>query len=540
MLKVVYYARVSAEEEKQVDALSKQVDELELFINNNNEWILTDKYIDKGKSGTTTKGRTQYNRLFNDIATNKFDIIVIKDQSRLMRNVLDWYLFMDSLNKNNKKLYLYLERNFYTPDNAFLTGIKAMMAEEYSRDLSKKISSAAKRSQINGTVYGSNRMLGYNQAKGKMAIVESEAEIVRFIFNSYIAGNGFRKIAQQLDEMGVKSSTNTDFSLSTLKRMIRNEKYKGLLISRKSIKNFETKQTVPADKSEWIYIENGVPAIVDEEVWNKANEILKERVKKIEIKDNDVYTGYFNGGYALSGKIECGKCGNPYWHNSYHTKVAKEKRENWQCSSYRKWGKNSKRGCNNISIKNEEINDIVKQSIYEFSLNKDEIKESIEMLKKVIKDNNNDSLIQKTELDLNKLKSRKDNLLDTLLDGIITKEQYANKKDSIDLEISEAEHRLSELNKNNNTLSKTNKLKAIENHLLNKIKSKDCVTDEMINNFVEKVVVYPDKIKIVLPTGIKEYANVSEYRLLRSQVQITKSNCYSANANIEIMLVANI
>ena len=69
---------------------------------------------------------------------NKFDIIVIKDQSRLMRNVLDWYLFVDRLNRTKKKLYLYLDHAFYTPDDALITGIKAMMAEEYSKDLSRK------------------------------------------------------------------------------------------------------------------------------------------------------------------------------------------------------------------------------------------------------------------------------------------------------------------------------------------------------------------------------------------------------------------
>lgn len=94
---------------------------------------------------------------------NKFDIIVIKDQSRLMRNVLDWYLFVDRLNRTKKKLYLYLDHAFYTPDDALITGIKAMMAEEYSKDLSRKILSAAKRSQKGGTVYGNNRLWGYDQ-----------------------------------------------------------------------------------------------------------------------------------------------------------------------------------------------------------------------------------------------------------------------------------------------------------------------------------------------------------------------------------------
>ena len=70
---------------------------------------IRDSYYDEGKSGTTRNGREGYNRLFEDMLENKFDIIVIKDQSRLMRNVLDWYLFVDRLNRTKKKLYLYLD-----------------------------------------------------------------------------------------------------------------------------------------------------------------------------------------------------------------------------------------------------------------------------------------------------------------------------------------------------------------------------------------------------------------------------------------------
>ena len=166
MKRVVCYCRVSTEEEKQLNALQKQVEELEQFVNNKIDWELIDTYVDEGKSGTSTKGRPSYQKLFDDLLTDKFDIVLIKDQSRLMRNVLDWYQFLDRLMKSEKQLYLYLDNCFYTPDNKFITGIKAMMAEEYSRDLSKKITSAARRSQKNGVVYGNSRTLGYKKIMG--------------------------------------------------------------------------------------------------------------------------------------------------------------------------------------------------------------------------------------------------------------------------------------------------------------------------------------------------------------------------------------
>ena len=277
LLKVVFYSRVSTDEEKQLNALDKQIQELADYIHSQKDWVLVDKYIDEGISGTTSKGRHEYNRLYNDLLTDKFDIVVIKDQSRLMRNVLDWYLFLDRVMKNGKQIFMYLDNSFYTPDNAFISGIKAMMAEEYSRDLSRKIKSAAQRSQRNGTVYGNNRMLGYKQEGGKLTIIEEEAEIVRKVFEWYIQGNGFRVIQQKLLDKGIMSTTGTPFSLSTLKRMIKQEKYKGLLISGKRRKNFETKQMVNVPESEWVVIPNGVPAIVSEEIWEKANQCLRER-----------------------------------------------------------------------------------------------------------------------------------------------------------------------------------------------------------------------------------------------------------------------
>lgn len=95
MLRAVIYARCSTEEESQKDALVKQVAEAKECVMKNG-WLLVDSYVES-RSGTTTKGRKEYNRLFDDMTQDKFDIIVIKSQDRLMRNTKDWYLFVDRL-----------------------------------------------------------------------------------------------------------------------------------------------------------------------------------------------------------------------------------------------------------------------------------------------------------------------------------------------------------------------------------------------------------------------------------------------------------
>ena len=148
MLRAVIYARCSTEEESQIDALKNQVAEARECVRNQG-WFLVDEYVES-KSGTSTKGRSEYNRLFEDLQKDKFDIIVIKSQDRLMRNTKDWYVFVDRLTITRKKLYMYIERKFYTTDDALITGIKAILAEEYSRELSKKINNAHRNRQKNG------------------------------------------------------------------------------------------------------------------------------------------------------------------------------------------------------------------------------------------------------------------------------------------------------------------------------------------------------------------------------------------------------
>lgn len=499
MLKVVFYSRVSTEEEKQLNALSKQIQELTDYIHSQKNWVLVDKYIDEGISGTTSKGRHEYNRLYNDLLTDKFDIVLIKDQSRLMRNVLDWYLFLDRVMKNGKQIFMYLDNSFYTPDNAFISGIKAMMAEEYSRDLSKKIKSAAQRSQKNGTVYGNNRMLGYKQEGGKLTIIEEEAEIVRQVFEWYIQGYGFRVIQQKLLDKGIMSTTGTPFSLSTLKRMIKQEKYKGLLISGKKRKNFETKQMVDVPESEWIVIPNGVPAIVSEEVWEKANQCLKERCVENGIEYAKARGTFKSNLYPLSGKIYCGKCGKPYWHNNYLTKVNKLPRSVWQCSTYKAYGVKSDRGCQNRILQNDIIMGKLKEILFS-TYNTSSVKETLDILKDTLQTN---TINPQTVLDKNtKLIKRRDNLLNMLLDEVITKDEYTQKKNELDLQIESNNRHYEELlEQSKNQVSVEDRLNIIEQFLSSNYNSPDDIDDETVKNLVDKIIVTDDIIDVYLNNG---------------------------------------
>ena len=174
-LRAVYYCRVSTDDENQATSIVNQKEESIKTINDNH-WELVDCYIDEGKSGTTTKKRDEYNRLFKDMESDKFDIIVIKSQDRLMRNTKEWYFFIDKLVQNNKKLYFYLDRKFYSPDDALITGIKAILAEDYSRSLSKNINNAHRKRQETGSnVVITSNTWGYDKINKQVVINEKDA-----------------------------------------------------------------------------------------------------------------------------------------------------------------------------------------------------------------------------------------------------------------------------------------------------------------------------------------------------------------------------
>lgn len=490
MFNVVYYARVSTEEEEQLNALENQRSMLEDFINSNSDWMLVGSYIDEGKTGTTAKGRNEYNKLLQDLETDKFDIVVIKDLSRLNRNTFEYYKFIDALVNNEKKLYIYTDNKFYESDDKLLNGIKAMLAEEYSRDISKKVNAGHKQRAKKGIPLTNGKLWGYNQERGskQLTINEEEAEIVKKIFNWYIEGKGFRIIYKLLEGEGIKNRNGKPFSITTLKRMIKNEKYIGTLISNKTHKDFDTKKIKLNPESEWIIHKDIIPPIITEEVFNKANKILDSKRSKNPDKSKNEYIGYFQGTQTYSGKIICGECGRPYWHTLYRNKSL------WLCSEYKSFGlkkEGKEHGCVNHKIRTEELDKVVKELIFNMlNNNNGEIEELIKILNSVLEDNNSVNNIKKLEQKKDKLESKKSKFIDMMAEELITKEEFMRKKKELDDQIEKINEELNVLTvKNDDIYNKKEKLFSIQKHLEKKFNSPDDIDDELIKEFIDKIIV---------------------------------------------------
>lgn len=490
-LRAVFYARVSTEEERQLNALEKQVAECKDAILQKG-WKLVDQYVDEGKSGTQIKRRDEYRRLFEDLENDKFDIVVIKSQDRLQRNTLDWYIWIDRLTTHGKRLYMYLEDTFYSPDNALISGIKAILAEEYSRELSKKINNSYKRrieAAKNGekiSIVNNSRSLGYDKVNGELVINEKEAEVVRMIFNMYASGEGLRAISNTLYDMGYRNKSGNEIDPTTISRMLSSEKYKGVYVINQRHYDFDTKKTVLNPKSEWVHIPGAVPAIVEPELWDRVQEIKGSKVQSIKNEKR----GRNCGKSIFSGKIYCAKCGAKYWRSLENGYVK------FKCSSYSKYGKIPGKGCDNKSFSENALYSIL-QSLSEqiVEVNTVEVRKSLlnwlESLRERLRASQGDDTIKE---EIRKQTARKEKLTDAYMDGIISKEDYSKRYKELEKTLEDLKDKLLTLEVNEDLQSIEEVIQNIDKEMEEYLQTQSFTESrvEFLNQHLTKVTVNKD------------------------------------------------
>lgn len=509
--RAVIYCRCSTEEESQVNALSKQIEEAKQAVEGNG-WILVDQYVEL-KSGTSTKGRTEYVRLFENLQTDQFDIVVIKSQDRLMRNVKDWYLFLDRMVENGKKLYLYIEHKFYSTDDSLITGIKAILAEDYSRELSKKINNAHRQRQKNGgKVILTSKTIGYQkQLDGTVVLDKEEAQIVRNIFEYSALGYGARTIEIFLKNEGYQTKQGNVISSTSIRRIIRNPLYKGDAVMNKVHYDFETKKQIKNPKEEWIIKKNAVPEIVSEELWESANKQMNLRAERNH-QNGSYKKGSQTSQYQLSGKLVCGICEKPYYKRT--RRRAGEKVIVWQCSTYLRYGRKEKRcldsrrkikkkfndGCDNYHIEQKILFQLLQEMSKKYQKIAYEkqgelIQKVVSLLRESLGENNIVQKQKKLEEEMKQVQNQKDKLLEKLLDSVVSDEVYKRKNQELEEKEQENKRKQKELEQQQYAMGQLEqRIQKIKQRLENGGVEK-AIVYQMIDD-VGKIVVYPEKFRI--------------------------------------------
>lgn len=447
-LRAVFYARVSTEEEMQVNALAKQIEENKDAIKSKG-WILVDQYIDEGKSGTSSKKRSEYNRLLEDLEQDNFDIIVIKSQDRLMRNVKDWYIFVDKLVVNGKKLYMYLDGDFYTPDNALITGIKAILAEEYSRDLSKKLNNANKRrierakQGIKVSAMGNGKSLGYAIKDHKWVQVPKEIELCKQIWDLYEKYDSLRKVRDEINNRGYKNSVGKPFTTESVGRILKNEKAKGIIVMGAHHHDFEKKKIIKRSEDEWVRIEAPELAYVSTERFDRVNAHLKS---KVTVSGR----GKRSGSDPLSGKIFCAECGSVLWRReSSHKNKNGEKKTyyHWICSN--KYAKGDVKCAGSGSVTTVKIRKVYAELSKDLVVNRKAVKKTLLEWLQSLKESLTDTKANNSTLkEIERQERRKNKLTEAFMDEIISKEDYKAKYEEVERALEELKIKLQPVEEN--------------------------------------------------------------------------------------------
>ena len=270
--KVAIYARVSTEHEAQLSALDNQVQYYDGILKQHPDWILYDRYIDEGITGTSTKKRKNFMRMMEDAKVGRFDLIVTREVSRFARNTVDTLQETRKLKKIGVEVY-FTEDNIWTfndEDGELKLTIMATLAQNESKKTSQRVKAGQMISFQNGVFYGTGNILGYNKVGKDLVVNEEQAEIVKFIYSEYLSGKGTVKIADELTKMEAQTSMGlTNWSASYVSRVLRNPFYSGTIVPLVSKEDFKKVQQIMDSHSKPIKVGRRQATGVPRNIWSK-------------------------------------------------------------------------------------------------------------------------------------------------------------------------------------------------------------------------------------------------------------------------------
>lgn len=441
-LRVTYYARVSTDKDEQLHSLSAQVKYYSDFIQKSPNWTYVDGYIDEGISGTSVNKRENFLRMIDDAREGRFEFIVTKEISRFSRNTLDSIRFTQELLRCGVGVLFQSDNiNTLMPDSELRLTIMASIAQDEVRKISERVKFGFKRAIEKGTVLGNDRIWGYQKENGRLVIDETEAEVVRLIFELYANQRmGIRTVSAYLADHGYENSKGNAFSFSTIRSILSNPKYKGFYCGRKSTKidyKMSTVKTFAPDQ--WVLYkdEEHVPPIVSEALWEKANCILAKRSAKQSAEDKSSYQNK----YVYSGKVICGIHHKPYYRAVYRYKSGNK--EVWQCQEYVKKGKS---GCQSPMIYTSELDEIMRKALEETAIQRAEVVHTlIQIYGSVNPEEETGKRIARCRSDMDDILRRKDRLLDLNIDGRISDREFASRNDRFNEELESLQKQFQEL-----------------------------------------------------------------------------------------------
>ena len=493
-MRVTFYARVSSESDEQLNSLGNQVAHYEELIRKNKNWTFIPGYIDEGLSGISTKKRENFNRMIEDAAMDKFDLILTKEISRFARNTLDSIQFTRQLLGYGVGVFFQNDNiNTMDEDAELRLAIMSSIAQDELRKLSSRVKFGHQQAIKSKVVLGNSRIFGYVKDGGKLVIDEEQAGMVRELFELYATGQySMKQIETIFWEKGYRNHNGNKIAHTTMSNMIANPKYKGYYVGNKVrvIDMFSKKQKfLPPE--EWVMFkdETGeiVPAIVSEELWDRANEVLKRRSDDVKSRQ-----GICNHQNLLTGKLYCTHCGAAYYRRE-STDKAGNKNSKWVCSGKIKNGADS---CPSFPIYEEEIKPLLFEVFQETEVNVAAlIEEYMEMYRSLDEDNQIPKHITQQKQRLEIAQKKKSKLLEYNVTGQLSDADFLAMNKACTEEIKDAEAQILDLEQQQFSKDEFRKhMDAIRTTLeaARRDAAQGMITADFVSKYIDKILVTPE------------------------------------------------
>lgn len=528
IFKVAMYIRLSREDgdKEESSSVTNQRNIITRFINENDNFIIVDEYVDDGYTGTNFN-RPAFQRMIKDIEKGKINTVITKDLSRLGRDYIDTGRYVQRYFPENRVRYIALLDGIDTLEDAGMNDIapfKSVINDMYVKDISKKITSALKERKTAGNFLAVTAPYGYKknpENKYQLVINEEEAKVVRYIFRLYLQGNGLTKIAKILTEEeipvpGISRNIGTTrktklyncWKQTTISRILKNPVYIGNLeqFKRKKV-NYKSKKRVTVPKEDRVICYNTHEPIIKKEDFDEVQKIITE---------NKAFSKSTKHDYLFKGFLYCADCGAKLYltYSDYAYKKYGEYRYTTVCYTYSKYYNQCSRHSNSIPILEKILIENIKKVCNAY-LNRDLEKELIEMVEKENKRNvleqeynkkidNIETKIEDLNLCIRNLYMDKVKNVITEKDYIELSKNFTQERDKLINEKEELLKLSTNLKNDNNNKEEIEKV-AKEFVLLKK------PTKELLSRLIDKVTISEDNI-ITIYFKFKELTEISQMK----------------------------
>lgn len=359
-IRIAPYCRVSSDSADQLHSFATQIRYYSEFERKNLEYQLVDIYADEGLTGTEMDKRDEFNRLLRDCKKGKIDRIIVKSVSRFARNTEELLVTLRMLKDIGVSVY-FEEQGIDTNklNSEMIVTFPGMIAQQESESISGNVRWSIKKKMESGEFICSNPAYGYLLVDGKMTIVESEAVIVRRIFNMYLQGMGIQAIATLLNNEGVPRRNGYQvWHMTAVQYILLNEKYTGDALLQKQYTTDILPYRQKRNKGEraMYYIENYNPPIITKEIFQAVQELMKKR--STGKRTVTVYT--------LSTLLKCPECGRTFRRQVIEGKAY------WCCAKFA-----ANIGCHSRRVKENMVYDTFMNMVYRLKTYRKEIIESL-------------------------------------------------------------------------------------------------------------------------------------------------------------------